>query len=140
MRLLLDENLSQRTAQILSILGHPSQHVDDLGRLSATDEDLARLMLDYDAFVTFDLHRQPGERHAINTAIASGGSVIRLRFSKRDPGDVMTELRYLIAKWPEIERLLGSRSEIGLLTITEEGQRIRATDRARVAQWLADSR
>ena len=137
MRLLLDGNLSQRTAQILTILGHPSQHVDDLGRLSASDEDLARLMRDYDAFVTFDLHRQPRERLAINAAIASGGSVIRLRFSKRDSGDVMTELRFLIAKWPEIERLLGSRGEIGLLTITEEGQRIRATDRARVAQWLA---
>lgn len=137
MRLLLDENLSQRTAQILSILGHPSRHVGDLGRLSASDGDLAKLMPDYDAFVTFDLHRQPGERFAINAAIASGGSVIRLRFSKRDSGDVMTELRFLIAKWPEIEQLLDSRREIGLLTITEEGQRIRATPRAQVARWLA---
>lgn len=134
MRLLLDENLSPRTATILTILGHPTERVGD----GARDEDLAGSINQYDAFVTFDLHRQLSARQAINRAIVGGGTVIRLRIAKGDPKEVMTQVRFLIAKWPEIERLLGSRSEIGLLTITEEGQRIRATDRARIAQWLAD--
>ena len=140
MRLLLDENMSPRTARILSILGHPSQQVGDVGRLSAPDEDLAEVIPSYDAFVTFDLHRQADERRAVNEAIVSGGRVIRLRFAKSDRREVMTELRFLIARWGDIEELLGSRSEIGLLTITDEGQRIRATDRTVVAQWLAADR
>ena len=140
MRLLLDENMSPRTARILSILGHPSQQVGDVGRLSAPDEDLAEIIPDYDAFVTFDLHRQVDERQAVNEAIVSGGCVIRLRFAKSDRREVMTELRFLIARWGTIEELLGSRSEIGLLTITHEGQRIRVTSRAEVAQWLGEDR
>lgn len=140
MRPLLDENMSPRTARILSILGHPSQQVGDVGRLSAPDKDLAEIIPDYDAFVTFDLHRQVDERQAVNEAIVSGGCVIRLRFAKSDRREVMTELRFLIARWGDIEDLLGSRSEIGLLTITDEGQRIRVTSRAEVAQWLGEDR
>lgn len=140
MRLLLDENMSPRTARILSILGHPSQQVGDVGRLSAPDEDLAEVIPDYDAFVTFDLHRQVDERHAVNEAIVGGGRVIRLRFAKSDRREVMTELRFLIARWGHVEELLGGHSEIGLLTITDEGQRIRATSRAEVARWLSQDR
>ena len=139
MRLLLDENMSPLTAQILTSLGHPSQQVGDLGLLGTSDEDLSGVIADFDAFVTSDLHRQPRERRAINEAIVNGASVIRLRFAKDDPNEVMTELRFLIARWPEIQDLLQHRSEIGLLTITERGQRIRPTDRTEVAQWLTDA-
>lgn len=136
MRLLLDENLSPRTATILTILGHPTERIGD----GARDEDLAVSINRYDTFVTFDLHRQLSARQAINRAIAGGGTVIRLRIAKGDPKEVMTQIRYLIAGWPEVQRLVEDHAEIGLLTITDQGQRIRATPRARVVQWLADNR
>ena len=135
MQLLFDENMSPATAGIFSLLGHPSLWVGDLDLLGTPDEDLAALLAGYDAFVTFDLHRQRSERHAINQAIIDGANVIRLRIRGNEPDDVMSQVRMLIVPWARIENALQNRPDLGLLTITDQGLRVRETNRVTVAAW-----
>ena len=96
---------------------------------------MAPLLAGYDAFVTFDLHRQLSERRAINQVIVDGANVIRLRIRGNEPDDVMSQVRMLIVPWARIENALRNRRDLGLLTITDQGLRVRETNRATVASW-----
>ena len=138
MRLLFDENMSPDAAVILTVLGHPSEHVVDVAGPGTPDEVLAERMITYDALVTLDLHRQQRERRAMNEAIVSGGNLIRIRFKRGEANDVMAEVRALIWRWSQIQRLVRNEPAVGLLTITQQGARIRETTRAVVGQWLAE--
>ena len=67
MRLLLDEAMASDLAGVLNALGHPSDHIWDLGMSGASDAEVVQLAMDYDALVTLDLHRQQSEWLAVNT-------------------------------------------------------------------------
>ncbi len=137
MRLLLDENMWRDTAIILTLLGHPSQRSIDVTGRGASDVAIAERIAEYDAFVTADLHRQPHERRAINEAIVAGANVVRIRYRRGEPDDAMAEVRSLIWKWPTIQAAVQD-DEIGLITVSAQGNRIRTNSRSFVASRLAD--
>lgn len=140
MRLLLDEATAPQLAAVLTALGHPSDHVRDLGISGASDQEVVNRAGDYDALVTLDLHRQFREWLAVNEAMVSGTKVIRLRFSQSEDGDLMGQTRALVRKWSEIEHAVEGREDVRLVTVSGEGGTVRETTVADIEQALLDRR
>ena len=126
MRLLLDEAMARGLAAVLTALGHPSDHVSDLGMSGASDEEVVQRALDYDALLTLDLHRHEREWLAVNNAMLSGAKVIRLRFRGSEVSSLMSQTQAIVRKWPEIERSVMERDDIRLIVVSGEGGRVRA--------------
>ena len=126
MRLLLDEAMAPGLADILTALGHPSDHISDLGMSGASDEEVVQRAMEYDALLTLDLHRQESEWVAVNNAMLSGAKVIRLRFRGSEVSSLLSQTQSIVRKWSEIERLVMDRDDVRLVVVSGEGSRVRA--------------
>ena len=125
MRLLLDEATVPQLANVLTALGHPSQHIRDLGMSGASDQEVVSRARDYDALLTLDLHRQQREWLVVNEAMVLTTKVIRLRFGSREDGGLMDQTRALVMKWSEIEHAVLDRDDARLVTVSNAGSRVR---------------
>ena len=138
MRLLLDEAMASDLAGILTALGHPSDHVWDLGMSGASDEEVVRRAMDYDALLTLDLHRQQSEWLAVNNAMLAGAKVIRLRFRGSEVSSVLSQTQAIVRKWSEIEHAVMERDEVRLITVTRAGSQVRVQTVDEIQQILRD--
>ena len=125
MRCLLDEDTAPDLAGILTLLGHPSQHVGDLGLSVSSDQVILEAAKEFDLFITIDLHRQFTEWWASQQAMLDTVRVIRLRFSSSQPDDGLEQARALLWRWREIVSRLEEDPEIRLTTLSGQGYRAR---------------
>lgn len=136
---MLDEDMAPRLAAVLTALGHPSEHVREVGMTGAPDEDVVKRARDYDALITLDLHRQEREWFAVNEAMFAETKVIRVRFKPKEDESLMGQTRALVAKWSEVEHAVMEESAVRLITITAAGTKVRSNTveqlEARVEGW-----
>ena len=125
MRLLLDEAMSPALAAVLTALGHPSDHVRDLGIRGASDQEIVDRAGSYDALVTLDLHRQGPEWIAVNEALLTSAKIIRIRFGQVEDSGLMGQARSLIMKWSEIEQSVLHEPDVRLVTVSRSGSLVR---------------
>ncbi len=125
MRLLLDEAVARGLAGVLTALGHPSDHVSDLGMSGASDEEVVQRALDYDALLTLDLHRQEREWLAVNNAMLAGAKVIRMRFRGSEVSSLISQTQAIVRRWPEIEHSVMERDDVRLIVLSSGGSRVR---------------
>ena len=127
-------------AGILTALGHPSDHVWDLGMSGASDEEVVELAMDYDALVTLDLHRQQSEWLAVNNAMLAGAKVIRLRFRGTEVSSLLSQTQAILRKWSEIEDAVMERDDVRLVTVSRSGSRVRMQTVEEIESILRDRR
>ena len=125
MRCLLDEDTAPSLGEILTLLGHPSQHARDVGLSGKPDEALLAAAQEYDLFITIDLHRQFSEWWASQRAMLGAVRVIRLRFSSSQHDDGLEQARALLWRWREIESRLKQDPEIRLTTLSGQTYKVR---------------
>ncbi len=125
MRLLLDEAMSPALAGVLTALGHPSDHVRDLGIRGASDQEIVDRARGYDALVTLDLHRQGPEWIVVNEALLTSAKIIRIRFGQAEDSGLMGQARSLIMKWSEIEHPVLHEPDVRLVTVSRSGSLVR---------------
>lgn len=140
MRLLLDEATVPQLARVLTALGHPSQHIRDLGIAGASDQEVVSRARDYDALLTLDLHRQQREWLVVNEAMVLATKVIRLRFGSKEDGGLMDQTRALVMKWPEIEHAVLDRDDARLITVSNAGSRVRVMTSDEITEMVAERR
>lgn len=138
MRLLLDEATVPQLANVLTALGHPSQHVRDIGISGASDQEVVNRARDYDALLTLDLHRQQREWLVVNEAMVLATKVIRLRFGSNQDGGLMDQTRALVMKWSEIEHAVLDHDDARLVTVTNAGSRVRVMTADEIVGILAE--
>jgi predicted nuclease of predicted toxin-antitoxin system len=124
-RILLDEAMAPGLAEVLTALGHPSDHVRDLGMAGASDEEVVERAHDYDVLLTLDLHRGEREWFAVHSAMLAGVKVIRLRFRRSEDSTLISQAQAVLRKWSEIEHLVMRRDDIGLIVLTRGGSSVR---------------
>lgn len=140
MQLLLDEAMAPGLAGILSALGHPSDHIRDLGMSGATDAEVVERAIDYDALLTLDLHRQQSEWLAVNNAMLSGAKVIRLRFRGSEVSSLLSQTQAIVRRLSEIERLVMEHNEVRLVTVSRAGSQVRVQTTDEIQVILRDRR
>ncbi len=140
MRLLLDEATVPQLACVLTALGHPSQHIRDLGIAGASDQEVVSRARDYDALLTLDLHRQQREWLVVNEAMVLATKVIRLRFGNKEDGGLMDQTRALVMKWPEIEYAVLDHDGARLITVSNAGSRVRVMTSGEITDMVAERR
>ena len=138
MRLLLDEAMAPGLAGILTALGHPSDHIRDLGMSGTSDAEVVQRAMDYDALLTLDLHRQASEWIAVNSAMLSGANVVRLRFRSREVSSLLSQTQAILRKWSEIEHLVTERDDARLVTVSRAGSQVRVQTVDEIEDILRD--
>ena len=112
-------------AEMLTLLGHPSKHVQDVGLSGQSDMALFEAAREYDLFITIDLHRQFTEWWASQRAMLDAVRVIRLRFSSSQPDDGLEQARALLWRWREIESRLRVDPRVRLATLSGQTYKVR---------------
>jgi hypothetical protein len=136
-RFLLDENMPEGTEVVFAGLGHEALHVKLSDLRGSTDIQPAAVAPSYDAFITFDLHRQEAEWLAVNRALVeSGAKILRIRLPRQsaDPRlDVVRSLTYRMEQW--MQELQSGKV---LITIGQLGVRLSARTREEVMRMLEE--
>lgn len=135
MRRLLDEAMSPALAAVLTALGHPSDHVRDLGIRGASDQEIVDRAQGYDALVTLDPHRQGPEWIVVNEAMLTSAKIIRIRFGRAEDSGLMAQARSLIARWSEIEQAVLREPAVRLVTVAT-GRKPRTQTLAEIEELL----
>lgn len=125
MRCLLDEDTAPSLGEILTSLGHPSQHATNVGLAGQSDEVVLQAAREDDIFITIDLHRQFSEWWASRLAMLEAVRVIRLRFSSSQPDDGLEQARALLWRWREIETRLSGDPNVRLTTLSGQTYKVR---------------
>ena len=125
MRCLLDEGVSPKLAGVLTTLGHPSEHVYDIGLGGASDQAVFEAAKAFDLHIALDLHRQAAEWEAARQAMQNDVRMLRLRFRASQPDDDLEQVRAVIWRWREIEERLASDQEVRLVTLSGQTYQLR---------------
>ena len=130
--------MAPQVAAVLQLLGHPTEHLADLGLEGVADRRmLPEVGRTHELLITKDVFRDEDSWNAAIDVMLDGSlMIVQLRLSAGEYIDeLLGQLRALLWHWREIERTMTPGGDIRLAIISGQERAIRFRSSAQVSRW-----